>query len=75
MANRCEICDKRPLPGNKVKRRGKAKAKGGAGSKITGITARRFFPNLQKIQAFIDGKRKSIYACAKCIKAGNVPLS
>jgi large subunit ribosomal protein L28 len=49
-----------------------AKSKGGVGQKITGITPRRFSPNLQTVHALINGKKKKIKACAKCIKAGKV---
>ena len=34
--------------GNRVETRGKAKYLGGVGTKITGITRRKFVPNLQK---------------------------
>ncbi|MGD2279413.1 MAG: L28 family ribosomal protein [Candidatus Omnitrophota bacterium] len=55
-----------------MSRRGLAKSKGGVGQKITGITPRRFSPNLQTVHALINGKKKKIKACAKCIKAGKV---
>lgn len=69
MANKCAICGKGSITGNKVKRRGMARAKGGAGRKITGITKRRFLPNLQKYKTIIKGKKITVLACAKCIKA------
>lgn len=72
MANRCAICGKQALLGNKVKRRGMAKAKGGAGRKITGATRRKFLPNLQKVKAIVNGKRKTIRVCVRCIKAGKI---
>lgn len=72
MAKRCIICGKGALIGNKIKRRGMAKAKGGAGQKITGITRRKFFPNLQKVKANINGNAKTVIVCSKCIKAGKI---
>lgn len=72
MANRCAICGKGVQIGNQVKRRGMAKLKGGAGRKITGITSKRFLPNLQKIKAIFEGKVQAIRVCVKCIKAGKV---
>jgi len=49
-----------------------AKKKGGAGQKITGITKRRFLPNLQVVKAMINGSPKRVRVCTKCIKAGKV---
>ena len=70
---RCEICGKGAINGNTIARRGMAKKKGGVGKKITGITARRFFPNLQRVKArFPDGTVKRINACASCLQAGKV---
>jgi large subunit ribosomal protein L28 len=45
---------------------------GGVGQRITGKTLRRFTPNIQTVNALINGKKKKIKACAKCIKAGKV---
>ena len=72
MPNVCEICGKGALPGRKYKRRGMAKAKGGAGSKITGKTHRRFFPNLQNVKVLLKGTVKRIHVCVKCNKAGKI---
>jgi large subunit ribosomal protein L28 len=49
-----------------------AKAKGGAGQKITGNEHRRFLPNLQRIKVKIKGVVKTIRVCTRCIKAGKV---
>lgn len=72
MARACAICGKTAGPGNKYKRRGMIRRKGGAGSKIVGKTLRRFIPNLQKIKVLIKGTAKHINVCVKCIKAGKV---
>ena len=72
MAKECYICGKKPVSGRTISRRGLAKSKGGVGQRITGITLRRFTPNIQSVSAIIDGKKKKIKACAKCIKAGKV---
>lgn len=55
-----------------IARRGLAKKKGGVGKKITGITKRRFKPNLQYVRALVDGKSKRIRVCTRCISAGKV---
>ena len=72
MARECYICGKKPVSGKSISRRGLAKSKGGVGQKITGVTLRRFAPNLQSVHALIDGKKKKIKVCAKCLKAGKV---
>ena len=69
----CEICGKRPITGNSIARRGMAKKAGGVGKKITGITRRRFFPNLQKIKIkFANGTVRRTKVCTSCIEAGKV---
>ena len=72
MARKCEICGKTPITGKSIARRGLAKKKGGVGKKITGITRRRFLPNMQTVTAVSKGKKKRMKVCASCIKAGKV---
>jgi len=60
------------MAGRQIVRRGLAKKKGGVGRKITGITHRRFLPNLQKIMVTIKGSTKAAKVCARCIKSGKV---
>ncbi len=72
MSKICEICGKKPLAGRSIVRRGLAKKKGGVGLKITGITARRFLPNLKTVRAIVNGNSKRITVCVKCLKAGKV---
>jgi len=69
----CKICGKRPITGNRIARRGMAKSKGGVGIKTTGITRRRFLPNLQKIKVIMPtGGAKRIKVCTSCIQAGKI---
>lgn len=72
MARVCEICGKGPSTGNRIIRHGLPKKKGGIGLHTTGITRRRFLPNLQRIRVAENGgvSRKSV--CASCIKRGKV---
>lgn len=72
MAKACAVCEKSSGPGNKYKRRGMVRRKGGAGSKIVGKTLRSFLPNLQTVRTKIDGTVKRILVCAKCLKANKV---
>jgi len=72
MSKVCMICGKGPAAGRSISRRGLAKKKGGVGKKITGISIRRFLPNLRAVRAIIDGRVQRIRVCAKCLKAGKV---
>jgi large subunit ribosomal protein L28 len=47
MTRVCKVTGRRTRVGNKIARRGLAKYRGGVGLKTTGITRRRFKPNLQ----------------------------
>ncbi|MCM8782105.1 MAG: 50S ribosomal protein L28 [Candidatus Omnitrophica bacterium] len=72
MSKICYICGKKPSAGRSIMRRGLAKKKGGVGRKITGITPRRFLPNLRTVRANIEGQIKRIKVCTKCLKAGRI---
>lgn len=72
MGMHCPICGKKPILGNQIARRGKAKYLGGVGRKITGISRRTFRPNLQRIQVNVDGAIKRMRVCVQCIRSGRV---
>ena len=72
MARICQLTGKRPTRGNIIWRSGKAKKEGGIGTHITGVTKRKFIPNLQRVKAVIDGEVKYIRVTAKAIKQGLV---
>ncbi len=72
MAWVCELCGRRPSVGNAISRRGIAKRKGGFGRKTSGISKRRFKPNLQTVHANINGQVKRMRICTRCLKAGAV---
>ncbi len=72
MSRECHYTGKRVSFGNKISRRGKAKYLGGVGRKITGITRRKFKPNIQKVHAVVDGKITRIRVSTKAIKMGLV---
>jgi large subunit ribosomal protein L28 len=48
MSKKCQVTGKVPVRGNSYALRGIAKKKKGIGLKVTGITKRRFQPNLKK---------------------------
>ncbi len=59
MARVCEICGKGPRSGNRV-------------SHAHNLTKRKWYPNLQRVHAIIDGVRKRIRVCTRCIRSGKI---
>jgi len=62
----CQICGKKKAYGNSQKHR-----RGVAGKrwlKRTTVTPREFLPNLQKVTVLINGIKKNMKLCTKCIK-------
>jgi len=72
MSRECYFTGKKTLSGNRIKRRGKAKHLGGVGQKVTGISKRKFKPNIQKVRAVVDGRVCRIKVSAKAIRSGLV---
>lgn len=72
MARVCYFTGRRTRAGRSISRRGKAKYLGGVGRKTTGITKRKFKPNIQKVRAVVDGRVCRIKVSAKAIKMGLV---
>jgi large subunit ribosomal protein L28 len=72
MARICELTGKGPMKGSIIWRSGKSKKSGGIGTHITAITKRRFFPNLQRVKAVVDGEVRYIRVTANAIKKGLV---
>jgi large subunit ribosomal protein L28 len=59
MAQRCELCGKGPLSGNRV-------------SHAHNVTHRVFNPNLQRMRAVVDGVQRRIRVCTRCLRSGKV---
>ena len=72
MARICELTGKGPMKGSIIWRSGKSKKSGGIGTHITAITKRRFFPNLQRVKAVVDGEVRYIRVTDNAIKKGLV---
>ncbi|MBN2138057.1 MAG: 50S ribosomal protein L28 [Sedimentisphaerales bacterium] len=70
MSRVCVFTGKRTKTGQSIARRGKAKYLGGVGRKVTGVTKRKFKPNIQKVRAVIDGKICRVKVSAKAIRMG-----
>jgi large subunit ribosomal protein L28 len=60
------------MKGSIIWRSGKSKKTGGIGTHITAITKRRFFPNLQRVKALVDGEVRYIRVTANALKKGLV---
>ncbi len=72
MPRECFFTGKRTTFGNKRTYRGQKISKGGFGLKPTGITRRTFKPNLQSVNALVDGKPMKIRVSTKAIRSGLV---
>jgi large subunit ribosomal protein L28 len=72
MARICELTSKGPMKGSIIWRSGKPKKQGGIGTHITAITKRRFFPNLQRVKAVVNGEVRYMRVTAKALKQGLV---
>lgn len=66
----CYFTSRRGPFGKQKTSRGKAKYLGGVGTKTTGITARKFRPNIQKVRTVINGRIVRIKVSAKAIRMG-----
>ncbi|MCK4958223.1 MAG: 50S ribosomal protein L28 [Planctomycetes bacterium] len=72
MSRLCFFTGKKTKAGQTIARRGKAKHLGGVGKKVTGVTKRKFKPNIQKVRAVVDGSICRIKVSAKAIRMGLV---
>lgn len=73
MSRVCEICSKGPMTGNRIIRHGLAKYKGGIGLHTTGITRRRYLPNLVNVHVRKpNGTTCHMKVCTKCLKSNRV---
>ena len=73
MGRQCEVSGKKTVFGNQITTRGKAKYLGGVGTKITGISRRKFKPNLQTVKASLpNGTTQSMLVCTSCLRSGFV---
>jgi len=73
MSRVCDVCGKGPSTGCTIVRHGLAKAKGGIGLHTTGISKRRFLPNLRSVRTVAaNGAVSRAKVCASCLKSGKV---
>jgi len=73
MARECEVCGKKPMSGQQIETRGVAKYLGGVGTKVTGITKRKFRPNLKSVKVSMpSGEIRRLRVCTQCIRSGRI---
>jgi len=72
MSRVCAICGKATTAGRSIARRGRAKYLGGVGRKTTGVSNRKFRPNLQRVRVLVNGAPRRLLVCAKCIRNGKI---
>jgi large subunit ribosomal protein L28 len=70
MSRVCYFTGRRTVAGRSIARRGKAKRQGGVGKKTTGISKRKFKPNIQRVRAVIDGKLVRVKVSTKAMRMG-----
>jgi large subunit ribosomal protein L28 len=68
----CYFTGKKTHFGKQKTHRGKAKYLGGVGTKTTGITARKFKPNIQKVRAVVNGRIVRVKVSTKAIRNGMI---
>ena len=68
----CYFTGKKTMFGNQKTHRGKAKYLGGVGTKTTGVTRRKFKPNIQKVRAVVDGRVVRLRVSTKALRMGLV---
>ena len=68
----CHFTGLRTSVGRSLRYRGRPKYLGGIGLKITAKSKRTFKPNLQRVDAVVNGKRKRILVSTRAIKRGLV---
>lgn len=64
----CHFTGKKVSFGMKRAWRGQAVKKGGFGLKPTGITRRKFRPNLQKLTVLVDGKAQTVRVSTRALR-------
>ena len=72
MSRVCYFTGKKPRMGKRITTRGISKKAGGIGLKTTGITIRRFLPNLQTVKIIENGTVKRVRVAANYLTSGNV---
>ena len=62
MSKVCEICGKHPVAGRSI-------------SHSHRVTSRTFRPNIQRVYVVVNGTRRKMDVCTRCLKAAKVARS
>ena len=65
MSRQCYVCDKKPIVGRTISKRGEKPY-------IKSRVKRRFLPNLQRVKIQTEKGNKRVRVCVSCLKAGKV---
>ena len=68
----CQFTGRRTHSGRSLRYRGKAKYLGGVGRKVTSKTKRTFRPNIQTVNAIVDGKPQRVKVSTKALRSAMV---
>ncbi|MDH7571586.1 MAG: 50S ribosomal protein L28 [Armatimonadota bacterium] len=63
MSQQCDFCGKKPMFGQNIRH-----VHSGSWARRAPRTKRRFMPNLQTVHAMVDGSRRRVRVCTKCLK-------
>ena len=69
MSRVCKVTGKKNKVVNSVTRRGKARAAGGVGRKVTGVSKRVQKVNLQKKRVVVNGEMQTVRLSAKALRS------
>ena len=59
MAKRCEICGKGPVVGRQV-------------SHAHNVSARMWYPNVQRLRVVVGKNRRRLRVCTRCLRSGRI---
>ena len=68
----CHFTGAKTSTGRSICYRGRPKYQGGIGLKVSGLSRRKFKPNIQRVIAVIDGTPKRVKATTRAIRNGLV---
>lgn len=56
---RCELCGKKPKTGSQI-------------SHAHNVSKRRFYPNIQRVRALVNGAPRYLHVCTHCLRSGKI---
>lgn len=68
MSRTCDFCHKGTTSGQNVPRKGLSRKKGGGGEKVGIRTKRTFKSNLHTKSLILDGVKRKVRICTRCLR-------